>query len=123
MKEPTSVQPDIPWRNLLQLGLGPAAQKNSYLRQLAKQAKREFAAKSIAGGGADGASLRAPRVSTAMSSRSGCGGAALGTGEDQDETSAIKGAAVGGMSPGTPQTTTAWSPPARGRSFECSTQA
>ena len=63
--------------------------------QLAEQAKRELAARSIAGGAADGASLRAPGVFTAMSSRSDRGGAASGAGEDQDKTSAVKGDAKG----------------------------
>ena len=97
---------------------------------MTEQAKREYAARSIAGGPADGASLlsagagSAPGAATATSSRSGLGGAASGAGEDEDETSALKGAEGGGRtSPGTPRTTTAWNPSARGRSFGCSTRA
>ena len=68
---------------------------------MTEQAKREYAARSIAGGPADGASLlsagagSAPGAATATSSRSGLGGAASGAGEDEDETSALKGAEGG----------------------------
>ena len=75
--------------------------KKSYLRQLAEQAKREYATRSIVGGLADGASLLStvagsvPGALTVTSSRSGLGGAASGAGEDEDKTSAFKGAEGG----------------------------
>ena len=48
---------DLPRRHLLRLGLGPATRNKIYLRQLAEQAKREYAASSIAEEAADKASL------------------------------------------------------------------
>ena len=48
---------DLPRWHILQLGLGPATRNKIYLRQLAEQAKREYAASFIAGEAADRASL------------------------------------------------------------------
>ena len=68
---------------------------------MTEQAKKEYAAKSIAGGGADGASLlsagagSAPEAATATSSRSCLGGAVSGAGDDEDKTSTLKGAEGG----------------------------
>ena len=68
---------------------------------MTEQAKKEYAAKSIAGGPADGASLlsagadSALGAATATSSRSGLGGAVSGAGDDEDKTSTLKGAEGG----------------------------
>ena len=55
---------DLPRRHLLRLDLDPATRNKIYLRQLAEQAKREYAAQSIVGGPADEVFLMSAAVGT-----------------------------------------------------------